>query len=230
MSYILDALQRAEQERQRKNGSVPGLHTRALPVPLEARDDIKLIPSRRAVAGLALLVIGALAVAIALWPERLPTMSSPTPPSVNTASVASPSASIPAPTAPAPAAAPLPQRAVPDTKPSAQVKNAPKGIAAVANTPPLTPSPPASVAPALPAPTASVLPLLKDMPEDFRRQLPPLAISGVVYSENPAQRLLLVNGQVLSQGSRAAADLTLDEIQSTASNFTFRGTRFKLNH
>ena len=68
------------------------------------------------------------------------------------------------------------------------------------------------------------------MPEDFRRQLPPLAISGVVYSENPAQRLLLVNGQVLTQGSRVSPELTLDEIQPRASSFTFRGMRFKLSH
>lgn len=210
MSYILDALQRAEQERQRKNGAVPGLNTRAMPVPLEARHDSKLLSGRWALAGLA-LVIGALAMAVALWPAALPPMSSPTPTSANTASVASPSTSVPPTTAPAPAATPPRQRTVSDSKP-------------------LAPRPPASAAPALPTPTAAALPLLKDMPEDFRRQLPPLAISGVVYSENPAQRLLLVNGQVLTQGSRVSPELTLDEIQPRASSFTFRGTRFKLSH
>jgi general secretion pathway protein B len=60
--------------------------------------------------------------------------------------------------------------------------------------------------------------------------MPPLSISGVVYSDNPAQRLLLINGQVLTQGSRAAEDLVLDEIHPRSSDFTFRGTRFKLSH
>jgi general secretion pathway protein B len=74
------------------------------------------------------------------------------------------------------------------------------------------------------------LPFLKDLPEALRAQMPALSISGVVYSDNPAQRLLLINGQVLTQGSRAAEDLVLDEIHPRSSDFTFRGTRFKLSH
>src|SRR5512134_1138701 len=37
MSYILEALRRAESERERKRGGVPGLH--AQPVPMPAADD-----------------------------------------------------------------------------------------------------------------------------------------------------------------------------------------------
>ncbi len=57
-----------------------------------------------------------------------------------------------------------------------------------------------------------------------------MAISGAVYSDNPAQRLLLVNGQVLNQGSQVAPDLTVVEIRSNISEFSFRGTRFRLAH
>ena len=57
-----------------------------------------------------------------------------------------------------------------------------------------------------------------------------MAISGAVYSENPAQRLLLVNGQVLNQGSQVAPDLTIVEIHSNNSEFNFRGTRFRMAH
>lgn len=57
-----------------------------------------------------------------------------------------------------------------------------------------------------------------------------MAITGAVYSENPAQRLLLVNGQVLSQGSQVAPDLTVVEIHSNNSEFNFRGTRFRMAH
>ena len=57
-----------------------------------------------------------------------------------------------------------------------------------------------------------------------------MAISGAVYSDNPAQRLLLVNGQVLNQGNQVAPDLTVVEIRSNISEFSFRGIRFRLAH
>lgn len=63
-----------------------------------------------------------------------------------------------------------------------------------------------------------------------RRQIPALTVNGAVYSDNPAQRLLLVNGQVLSQGSAAAPDVTLEIIQSASSEFSFKGTRFRVAH
>jgi general secretion pathway protein B len=83
---------------------------------------------------------------------------------------------------------------------------------------------------AAPAPAATPAPLLSELPDATRREIPPLTISGAVYSENPAQRLLLVNGQVLNQGSQVAPDLTVVEIRSNMSEFSFRGTRFRLAH
>ena len=57
-----------------------------------------------------------------------------------------------------------------------------------------------------------------------------MTISGAVYSQNPLQRLLLVNGLVLSQGSQVAPDLTVVEIRSNSSEFDYRGTRFRMAH
>jgi general secretion pathway protein B len=74
------------------------------------------------------------------------------------------------------------------------------------------------------------LALLAELPPDIRQQIPALTINGAVYSDNPAQRLLLVNGQVLPQGSQAAPDLTLDRIGANSSEFSFRGTRFRVTH
>jgi general secretion pathway protein B len=71
---------------------------------------------------------------------------------------------------------------------------------------------------------------MAELPEATRRQIPALAISGAVYSDNPAQRLLLVNGQVLNQGSQVAPDLTVVEIRANVSEFSFRGTRFRVTH
>ena len=72
--------------------------------------------------------------------------------------------------------------------------------------------------------------LLSGLPEDMRRQIPALAITGSVYSKNPDKRLLLVNNQVLGQGSLAAPEVTLEEIQAKSSVFSYRGTRFRVAH
>ena len=72
--------------------------------------------------------------------------------------------------------------------------------------------------------------LFGELPEDLRRQIPPLAITGSVYSSNPDKRLLLVNNQVLAQGSLAAPEVTLEQIQAKSSVFSYRGTRFRVTH
>jgi general secretion pathway protein B len=71
---------------------------------------------------------------------------------------------------------------------------------------------------------------MAELPDTLRRQLPPLSITGVVYAANPAQRLLLVNGQVLPEGGSPAVDVTIESIGPRASVFVFRGTRFTLPH
>jgi general secretion pathway protein B len=96
--------------------------------------------------------------------------------------------------------------------------------------PKATPPAPEPAQAARPVTPLVTTPLLSQLPEDIRRQIPALTITGAVYSDNPAQRLLLVNGQVLSQGSLAAPDLTLEHIGAANSEFSFRGTRFRLAH
>ena len=44
------------------------------------------------------------------------------------------------------------------------------------------------------------------------------------------QRVLLVNQQVLTQGSQAVPDVKLEEIRPHSSVFSFQGTRFRLAH
>jgi general secretion pathway protein B len=90
------------------------------------------------------------------------------------------------------------------------------------------PEPVAKPSPAQTAP--ATVPLLGDLPEGIRRQIPPLVINGAVYSKNPAQRLLLVNNQVLGQGVQAAPGVTLEEIHAKSSVFSFQGTRFRMAH
>ncbi len=222
MSYILDALQRAEADRERERGTVPGLQTRAvLPgsLPLRHGPRVGVGAIAAAAAGLAILV------AVIFWFWR----SAEQEPAVPMVQAQAPEA-----TTLVPSAAITPTPVV--------VGN--RNVAAVAavTAPPQRPVETPKKAQAVSAPTrasssatssaaaANVVPLFKDLPEELRRQVPALAISGAVYSENPAQRLLLVNGQVLSQGSPAAQDVTLEEIHPTTSEFSFKGTRFRLPH
>jgi general secretion pathway protein B len=83
---------------------------------------------------------------------------------------------------------------------------------------------------AAPAPVAHDAPKLSELPDTTRRQLPKLTVTGSVYSDNPAQRLLVVNGQVLTQGSQIAPELRLEEIGEKSSVFSHAGTRFKVPH
>jgi general secretion pathway protein B len=99
--------------------------------------------------------------------------------------------------------------------------------AATAAAPPSAAKPTATAANVPQAPEA---PLLNDLAPDLRRQIPALAVSGAVYSNNPGQRLLLINGQVLTQGSQAAPGITLEEIREHSAVFNFQGTRFRLAH
>ena len=80
------------------------------------------------------------------------------------------------------------------------------------------------------APAPSAAPQPTEQGEDRRRQIPALNITGAVYSEVPAQRMLLVNGLVLKQGDSAAPDLILEEIGASASVFSYRGERFRVVH
>jgi general secretion pathway protein B len=200
MSYILDALRRAESERER--GNVPGLH--AHPVALPAAAQALSVRRRAALATAGVVVLSAAATGLWAW-RALVTQ----PTSLEQ---------------PAPLDAPLP------TVPLAATSVSSAPVARVV-APRLTQTNPeiAQVAKA-DILVVSTVPMLNELPEDIRGQIPPLVVNGTVYSDNPAQRLLLLNGQVLSQGSLAATDVTLERIGAKHSEFNFRGTRFRLAH
>jgi general secretion pathway protein B len=231
MSYILDALKRADAERER--GNVPGLHARQATTPPTPRGQ----GARRLVAGAALSVL-ILGGAVAVWLSRAPVGDAvvaeiaPTKSSAKTpvgdavapqAVVAThpPKIEVTPPQAAAPAAA------VSAAKPATDPPAEPVRANAVANAA-VTGKGQAPVA--VTAPARTVIPLLSELPEDTRRQIPVLAITGAVYSELPGQRMLLVNGQVLKQGSPSGADLTLEEIHASSSVFNFKGIRFRVAH
>ena len=275
MSYILDALQRADAERGR--GNVPGLHARQLPTALEeaaaARTGLR---GPLVWGGLLVLVLAATVAGLWMWrspaspsspvaaapatanqpaPAATPVASPPLPaavpvmPAVPVAPVVSPAAPTapiatpPAALAPSAAASVGAPPAHPATVQAAAVARtapqpAPTAPPAASVTPVVvpasaTPAPRAATAPAPTSPTGSSAtpaeaPLLSGLPEDLRRQIPALVITGVVHADNPAQRLLVVNNQVLTQDGQLGPDLVLETIGSRHSVFRFRGTRFRV--
>jgi len=232
MSYILDALKRADAERER--GAVPGLQSRHATLPVtEANRSAR----NRIWLAAAALALGGMAAGLWLWQ---------TPSGTGRLAAVAPAVATP-PTLAQPALPPtLPMPALPPvvTVPRVVASSPPVVVRAAPNPVP-RPAPAASTAatqapsrpgtdPVARSAASQAAPpavrLLSDLPDDLRRQIPPLAITGSVYSGNPAKRLLLVNNQVLPQGSLAAPEVTLEQIQAKSSVFSFRGTRFRVAH
>ncbi|HEY0954840.1 MAG TPA: general secretion pathway protein GspB, partial [Roseateles sp.] len=88
---------------------------------------------------------------------------------------------------------------------------------------PPMPAPTATPAPATPPP----IPRLAELPEATRRELPPLAISGSVYSDEPTQRMVIINGEVLREGAKLGADLVLEQIAPRELVLRYKGQRYR---
>lgn len=249
MSYILDALRRADSERER--GAVPGLHAKPVAASgAEADDGARgLNPLVWVVVGLALLLVGVLAwlpfgreapAAAALdvpEPAARVTVASSLPAPV-TASVPAPTGS-PASAAPSapPAVPPVALPAIPAPPPQAApiVRKAEAPVAAAGprtaspGVPASAPAAPASAAlgSAASAPEARIA-AVSELPQDIQRQLPQLVIGGSVYSPLPASRFLIVNGQVFHEGDKPATDLLLEQIRLKSAVLRFKGHRYEV--
>ena len=253
MSYILDALRRADAERTR--GAVPGLHAQNVPADGEpaARNFSPLIWGVGA-AG-ALLVAVLVVIVFGPWrtqtdarvatgplapaPELAPPPREAAPATVATTAPgelppAQPGAIDPGARpveppmgrerAPLPAYAPPPQR-LPEARRVATLE--PK---AVAPAPPQVEHYGAPIAPA-PASTPArpaAIPGINDLPPDVRAQLPRLNVGGAIYSETPSARMVILNGQVFHEGEKPAADTVLEQIRLKSAILNFRGQRYEV--
>lgn len=269
MSYILDALRRADAERQR--GGVPDLHAQpAAPstAAQAAQPGEGAGPAGRA-ALIGLLAGGVvLALAAAWWLGRgsagSPAPVAPTPGPSSTLALpapASPGSTVdrvptgpaavapPAMTAamPIPMPMPMPTATPTPTRPSTPLAAGP----APAVLPPVAAAPLPAVAPVpVPLPVPVPVPLRPStaasaaapavasapdtvmrwaaLPEATRSSLPALSWSGVVYADQPAQRLVVVNGQVAREGDELGAGLRLDRIGPKSVVLRWRGQRIEM--
>ncbi len=216
MSYILDALRRAESERAR--GQVPGLHDQpAMPVALPERQAWP-IWAWALLAGLVALMLAA-----GFWWLRLPPAAEPTGRAANPAvapPLAATPASMPAALPPVVAAAPMAPSSTPMPAPMPLVVSAPTPMV-----------PPSATPTAAPAPAQTVPPpviKLADLPADQRREWPSLALGGSVWSESPAQRFVIVNGLLLHEGEAVAPGLVVDRIGAKSLVLRWRERRVEV--
>jgi general secretion pathway protein B len=206
MSYILDALRRADAERER--GSVPDLRAQPLGA-ASAQEAPRRLTWPWIAALLAALLIGALAWFLAA-PDEPP--------------VALPTAALPAAPPPSAAASPAVSRAAP-----AEPRAPKPAVTVVATAAPRAASTPAKAEPAASAAEGRIY-AQAELPPDIRRQLPPLAIGGSMYSENAANRMLIVNGQLLHENDKPAPEVTLEKIKLKSAVLRFRDYRFEVSY
>ncbi|MGY4829395.1 general secretion pathway protein GspB [Sphaerotilaceae bacterium SBD11-9] len=220
MSYILDALRRADSERER--GAVPSLHAKPVPAALADGDDEE--DTRRSnpllwvVIGLSLVLVAVLAWQFLGSSGPMPEVSAPV--------VAMPPPPPPIPTSPPPRQTPPPAQSLvlqaPPEAPAAQAKPEHKPAAKVE----------AKVAAKASAPVADERPVstFNELPDSIRRELPQLVIGGAMYSQTPANRMLILNGQVFHEGDKVAGELVLEQIRLKSAVLAYKSYRYSINY
>lgn len=218
MSYILDALRKADAQRARDPAR--GIH--ALPLKMSSTGESKFRVNRVMLWGAMAVVLAALAAVawqlvapspqvIAVAPVAIP-VAAPAPAAAPTPAqqtVVSPAASV---SPPAPAPLPVPQLPLGLSR-RGPIVEVPKAAPAAANATP-------------PAASTERAPNVSRLPPEGQGGLPKLAITGGVYSENPAQRMLIVNGQVFSEGAEPVPGVVLEQIRPSSAVLKFGGIRY----
>jgi general secretion pathway protein B len=256
MSYILEALKKAQAERQ--IGATPTIHAPTLAVAATGEGNGAL--RKPLLIAMGLMGVAIVALAGMLWRQPSP-VAAPAPlgeasapkavpsaaPATMPAEAATPAAApAPAPV-PAPAAAPFaPPPAIPVAAPAATpaiaavaapVKNvaaaavptpatAPDMTAPPRRTPPVAAVPAPETAPAVVA--EEPIQSLRDLPEPIQRAIPAMTLGGYMYSKNPADRLLLIDKVLRHEGEEVAPGLVLERLLPKAAVFSFRGYRYRI--
>ena len=214
MSYILDALRRAEAERQR--GQVPGLDAQPVARPADS-DAPRRLPLGSLVAGAVLLAAG---ITAAVWWRTQPTVAPAAAPAMTP-----PATQVtPPPAAPATDKLPVVVSAPPTPAPTPP---GPVILPTSAPTPPIAATAASAPEPAAPRTEPRSTPLAA-LSADLRRELPPLAIGGSIWSDSAAQRFVIINGQVVHEGEVVAAGVVLERIGPKAAVLRWRDLRIEL--
>ncbi len=200
MSYILDALKKAESERTL--GTVPNLHAQPVSTAPPAA-----IWNRPWIWSVAALLLIALAMLVWLKPwmptapplpaQSMPKIVTPAPPLV----ISSPAA--------------LPSEPIkPKAERKPEIKSLPNQLAT----------------PASPLATESRVGTLRELPEHLQREIPAVTIGGYIYSSKPADRSVLINNRLLREGEQIGPGLTLEKMLPKEAILNYMGHRYRLSY
>jgi general secretion pathway protein B len=214
MSYILEALKKAQAERQL--GSAPTIHA---PQPAHVAPAHAAASRKSLLIGVAAGVLVAAAAAVA-WRHQAPTP-------VSTLARASAPAEAPVAQAPVNVAAQPTPPAVPPAPAHADARatrTTPAEARPAAHPRAAEPAPVA----APPAPVVENVRTLADLPEAVQREVPKVAFGGYIYSPNPADRLLLIDKTLRHEGEEVAPGLVLEKLLPTTAVMNYRGNRYRV--
>jgi len=235
MSYILDALNKSDEERQRDH--VPNLktvHRKATGKSARRFDAWRGLIVALLVAnlGLALAWLYTSVEDRSVTPAAGTTESAVAPSSTEGATAAPPNAEPIAPPDDAASRTPLDANRGDGMEPAAAVSG--QAAAPVAETA-------ADVAPGseiiVPRPQGAAvaeidpatLPGVLDLPTDIQRQIPDLTFASHIYSSDPRSRLVSINGRLSREGDRVAGNLRLLAITEEGVVLEFGSYRFRMS-
>jgi general secretion pathway protein B len=216
MSYILEALKKAQAERQL--GATPTIHAPTLHSVAEQPAGKGMNkPVMLALLAMGVVIAGLLAL---VWSKSQQTP----PPAPQQAAPAQTAAPAPAPAPVTPTAAPeIAIVAVPE-QPVATAKASPKRPELkVVPQPEQQPQPARAV-----ASQEEVSQTMRDLPEPIQRAIPQIAVGGYIYSKNPADRLLLIDKVLRHEGEEVAPGLTLEKLLPKSAVFNYKGYRYRV--
>ena len=231
MWYILDALRKSDQQRQR--GAAPTL--RMAPVAAVAPE-----PTAFLAYGVLAAVLLAAGIAIG-WLRPWQPESPPAPQTVAAKPLdASPRQAAPVPPGITrePVLAQRPQESVPAAQsapaPAPMNPGMPAGTSAMTRSAaPIAAKPaPGEATPAAEESVATGLRKQKvmamaELPVPMQDEIPKISISVHAYSAKPAERLVGINGRLLREGDYPAPDLKLEQITPDGMILSYKGYRFR---
>ncbi|WP_019140134.1 general secretion pathway protein GspB [Noviherbaspirillum massiliense] len=71
------------------------------------------------------------------------------------------------------------------------------------------------------------LPARKDLPQQIQRELPALSVGGYLYAGNPADRSVVINNRLLREGDQVAPGLVLEKMMPDGMVLNYKGLRYR---
>jgi general secretion pathway protein B len=232
MSYILDALRKSDQQRQR--GQTPTLQATTTAAAAAAQ------PGVLAYGLFAAILVGS-GIVIGWWQP----WQAPAPPTAAALPAAPPAlAAAPAtpPLNPYPPAAQMPPATTPapagiatetvlnsEAAAAAATTERPRSGAATVkkNRPAVTPSAAAKKPARSAAGNDQVAPAINELPPAIQQELTPLSVSVHAYSPRASERIVGINNKLLREGGSLPSGLTLEKITPEGMILSYKGYRFR---